>query len=497
MDGRRVESVVGEIESELKRLCAREALARWRWMTCLDERRKAEYLQAKGRRWAYLSQNELLHEIERAQSAAGPVDPLVRRQAEVLHRSVLLHQLPGERAARLAELEVEIEEIRARLPAEPLWAGKEPWRLPPGPEALEVAAEAAHCAAPLVVELVRLRNEGARSLGYPDFFAMALALDGIDEEALFAGLSRIEAKTGPAAYPGEEDPKLASGLDELAARPDLTVRIMRYFDAVGLSTGGILAQSDLEERPGKARRADCIDVDRAGDVRLAAALSPGLEGARTLLGELGRAVYRLNIALELPYALRVPAHRLAEIATSVLFERLIYDERWLCEWLEPRWTRDSPLPERLRDTARASRLAALRQGLLFTHFERELYRDPGQDLDGLWRGLAARYLGAEPPHWPPGQWAVAEEFGETEPVSFSGLLGEMVSAALAAAIEEELGEGALAVSPAAGYLLIDKLFMHGARHPWQKLLSAACGRALNLRAGLPDALFAYSDSMTS
>jgi Zn-dependent M32 family carboxypeptidase len=78
------------------------------------------------------------------------------------------------------------------------------------------------------------------------------------------------------------------------------------YDGMGLETRHLLARSDLHPRPGKDQHAFCLDVDRAGDIRVLANLAPGEEWLDVLLHEVGHAVYDDHIDRSLPWVLRRP-----------------------------------------------------------------------------------------------------------------------------------------------------------------------------------------------
>jgi len=75
---------------------------------------------------------------------------------------------------------------------------------------------------------------------------------------------------------------------------------------MGLETRHLLARSDLRPRPGKDQHAFCLDLDRAGDIRVLANLAPGEEWLDVLLHEVGHAVYDDHIDRSLPWVLRRP-----------------------------------------------------------------------------------------------------------------------------------------------------------------------------------------------
>src|SRR5439155_18028130 len=74
-----------------------------------------------------------------------------------------------------------------------------------------------------LIALVRLRNEGARLLGFANYYTMSLELDELDERELFALFDELERETTGlwTEYKGALDRRLAQrfGVGEDALRP--------------------------------------------------------------------------------------------------------------------------------------------------------------------------------------------------------------------------------------------------------------------------------------
>ena len=89
-------------------------------------------------------------------------------------------------------------------------------------------------------------------------------------------------------------------LDRYARRPGNVLRRPVQHVRVGPPVD----LSDLYERAGKDQHAFCLDVDRAGDIRVLANLAPGEEWLDVLLHEVGHAVYDDHVDRALPWVLR-------------------------------------------------------------------------------------------------------------------------------------------------------------------------------------------------
>ena len=135
-------------------------------------------------------------------------------------------------------------------------------------EAWEASKTIGAAVADDVRELARLRNEAARSLGYRDWFALAVATSEMDESRLFATLDECDALTAEpfAAWKAATDARLAErfgcGVSDLApwhyedpffqevpaaggvdlthvfGEADVVALARETFDGIGLETGG-------------------------------------------------------------------------------------------------------------------------------------------------------------------------------------------------------------------------------------------------------------------
>src|SRR5262249_51961035 len=141
------------------------------------------------------------------------------------------------------------------------------------------------------------RNDGARSLGFRDYYAMGLELDELDEGELFTLLEELERGTQPLwdAYKRELDARLAQrfgiapdelmpwhyadpffqeapaaevDLDRFYSERDLERLTSAFFGGVGFDVGDLLKLADLYERPGKNQHAFCMSVDRDAEIRV-------------------------------------------------------------------------------------------------------------------------------------------------------------------------------------------------------------------------------------
>jgi peptidyl-dipeptidase A len=451
-------------------------------------------------------------------------DPLLRREVELLYASFAGAQVPPEQIDRLSALEAGLADLytnfRGTIDGRPVPENEIKTVLRDETdselrrEAWSAGKQIGAAARDGLLELVELRNQSARALGFRDYYAQALALQEIDEDELFALLDDLERRSREPfrALKADFDAALAArcfipvselrpwhysdpffqeaprtgevDLDALFAGQDVLALAERTFDGLGLDVRDVIARSDLFERPNKDQHAFCTHIDRlTDDVRMLCNVRPNADWMSTMLHELGHAIYDTYLAADLPFLLRTAAHINTTEAIAMLMGRLVTDAEWLAR---VRGLGDAAVRE-LAHAARASertgQLVFLRWGLVMVHFERALYADPRRsDLNTLWWDLVERFQlltrpeGRDEPDW------AAKIHLATAPVYYHNyILGELTASQLSQAIAARTPDRRLVDSPAAGALLRDELFALGARYHWNETLERVSGERLSAR----------------
>lgn len=366
-----------------------------------------------------------------------------------------------------------------------------------------------------LLELVAMRNREARRLGHRDYYAMSLQLQELNETELFGTLDALEAATAepfrslkadldrslgdrfglksfqpwPWMYadPFFQEVPPGSGsvdMDELYASADIEGLTLRTFESFGLPIADLLPRSDLYEREGKCQHAFCSHIDRKADVRVLCNVKPDEYWMTTMLHEFGHAAYDRFLDPELPFLLRTSAHTSTTEAVAMLMGRLTRNPDWLTRVAGVPAAEAARLRGEIARTLRAQMLIFVRWGLLVVNFERQLYRDPDQDLNALWWAMASKFqYVASPPDRDRPDWASKIHFSSAPVYYQNYILGELTASQLESAIHRNLPERreerSFVDQPAAGAWLREAVFEPGARRDWQETLMHATGEPLN------------------
>jgi len=369
-----------------------------------------------------------------------------------------------------------------------------------------------------VIELVRMRNEMARGLGYKNYHDMSLRLSDQDPDQIMSLFNELDSLTrkpfshlkhemdsvlalrygmqpeqlmpwhyqnrffqeAPAIYPVQ--------LDEYYAKHDVVDLASQYFAGIGLDVSNILSQSDLYEKEGKYQHAFCTHIDRSGDVRIVCNVKNNSNWMNTVLHELGHGVYDLNIHMDLPFYLRTPAHTFTTEAIAMLFGRLSSNARWMEENLGIGAEEAEGISHDVSRNLRLEQLVFSRWSQVMFRFEQSMYDNPDQDLNQLWWDLVTKYqMIAKPADRNNADWASKIHIAAYPCYYHNYQLGELLASQLQSYINTKiLGAGpndltGMSNNPAIGNYLLNEVFRPGARYAWNDMIRKATGEELTAK----------------
>ena len=382
-------------------------------------------------------------------------------------------------------------------------------------KAWEASKQVGREVAPMVVELVKLRNQAAKKLGFDDYYVMALATDEQDANdviRIFDNLKqltdepfrqlksdldrRMAKKFGtqvdklrPWHYedPFFQEPPQSPGVDYDAFFKGKNIEELgkSFYNGIGLSADDILKKSDLYPRKGKYQHAYENDMDRAGDIRVMLNITDNQQWMSTLLHELGHGVYSKNFNHDLPYLLRVEAHTFLTEGIAELMERQCYNPDWLQTMVNISDKDKEAVARTQHENLRSKELVFSRWTQVMVRFERGMYQNPDQDLNKLWWDLVEEYqLIKRPEGRNEPDWAAKIHLAQYPCYYHNYMLGELAASQILNAISTKveklpgIEEISFAVKPAIGEFLKTQIFQPGASLHWNDLLKQATGEGL-------------------
>jgi peptidyl-dipeptidase A len=372
-------------------------------------------------------------------------------------------------------------------------------------------------------ELVGLRNEMAKQLGFRNFHALMLFLSEQDGDELIKLFDELDSLTREPFLKAkaEIDERLAknvgkkvadlmpwdyhdpffqespavfdANLDEPYAKADILQLCREFYKGVGLPIDDVIARSDLYEKKGKSPHAFCTDIDREGDVRVLANIVPNEYWAGTMLHELGHAVYSSkNIPKTLTYVLRGESHILSTEGVAMQFERFSKSRAWL-EKMGVKVADPQKFDVAAEKVRQNQLLIFSRWCQVMLRFEKSMYENPGQDLNKLWWDLVEKYQGLKRP-----MGRNAPDYGSkihicSAPVYYHNyMMGQLFASQVHATIAKEVYGGAdpkvitYVKEPKVGEFMKKRVFEPGKSLDWRGLTKFATGSELSPKAFAAD-----------
>jgi peptidyl-dipeptidase A len=527
----RARAFIEEHEAKVRPLEIAVAKAWWDANTSGKDEDFAKKEEAQNRLDQALADKQRFAELK-AIHEAPPGEPLVARQIEVLYLTYLEKQVPPELLRRITAKANEIEKAfnvyRAKVGDKEMTDSEVRKVLSESKDSDErkTVWEASKGVGPVVAadlqQLVQMRNEVAKRLGFKNYHVMALHISEQNQQDVIALFDELDGLTrGPfEAAKKEIDEKLAenyqipavelrpwhyqdpffqeapnvygTNLDtvfEKFRKDEISKLCAKFYDGIDLPIDDVLERSDLYERHGKSPHAFCTDIDREGDVRVLANIVPNEYWMSTMLHELGHAVYSSkNIPDSMPYVLRTDAHILATEGVAMMFERFAKSGDWLVEMgVEvPDVAGYNEAGARMR---RDQLLIFSRWCQVMLRFEKGLYENPQQDLNKLWWDLVAEYQGMNRPEGRDAPDYASKIHIVSAPAYYHNyMLGQLFACQVHRTIARDVLKAPhwpsayYVKNPEVGKFMRERVFAPGRSLDWNELTKHATGEPLGAAA---------------
>lgn len=498
-----------------------------------DFKRKEE---AQNKIDAFLSDKTAFAEVKALKENGKIDDAILKRAIDVVYLAYLEKQLDAELLQKMTALSNAVEKkfstFRAKVDGKELGDGdvrkilKSSTITERRKEVYEASKEVGKVVEPELKELVKLRNQAAKKLGFANYHAMMLYLNeqnGADLIKLFDSLDELTRQPFKKAK-AEIDAALArncnvkveelmpwhyhdpffqevpgvfkADLDKIYAGADIVKLCRDFYRGIDLPIDLVIEKSnnDFAPKPGKNPHAFCTDLTRAGDdVRVLANIVNNAYWMATMLHEFGHSVYSsINIPGKLPYVLRAESHILTTEGVAMMFEKLAKRRAWL-EKMGVKVDDPEAFDETASKMTRYQLLIFSRWCQVMLRFEKGMYENPDQDLNKLWWDMVEKYQFLRRP---PGR--NAPDYGSkihivSAPVYYHNyMMGELFASQLHHAIAREVYKSdapdgvVYAGNKEVGRFMKTKVFDPGRTLTWNELTKFATGADLGAGAFAKD-----------
>lgn len=528
-DEKVLKDILSSTESSIHPLYIQSSNAYWNGTISGDSEEFAKYSEANIAMSRIYSNSVVFEKLKAIKERGNINDPLLKRQLDVVYNSFLSNQadssLLEQIISKSTSLEQKYAEFRANFRGKPISDNQVESILQNSTENNELEEvwkahkQIGTFVANDVLEIIKLRNKLAYSLGYDNFHTMSLELSGQNPEEISALFDELDSLTKdeferlkremdiafskrygisenelmPWHFQGryfQESPKLYPvDLDKFYKGKNLEKLTEEFYSGIGLNVSSIMKSSDLYEKPLKNQHAYCIDINANGDVRVLANISDNESWMGTMLHEFGHAVYALgHDDSSNPFFLRNAAHTFTTEAIAMIFGRLSRNPEWMRLSLGLTDIEKSEIEEDCYKSLKLQQLVFSRWVQVVYRFEKEMYSNPEQDLNALWWNLAEKYQMLKKPHnrdMP--DWATKIHIALYPCYYHNYQLGELLASQIHYYIVDNITKSGdyknecYIGNPAIGKWMSDNIFKIGMKLEWNEMIEKATGEKLTAK----------------
>ena len=488
------------------------------------------YSQANMKLTEILSDAQTFSKLKQIKESEKVSDPVLKRELEILYNMYLSKQADTTLLHAIIQKEMEIEQkysgFRALYKGKSIDDNQVENILKTSLDSKELESvwkahkQIGKVVSQDIIEVVKLRNKLAVSLGFRDFYDMSLTLGGASPEEVYELLDEVDSLTcdsfaqvkkemdrifakkysikeselRPWHYQNryfQEAPELYPvDLDSYYTEADLCRITTDYYASIGIDINSMMKASDLYSKPGKNQHAFCTDIDRRGDVRVLCNLSNNERWMGTMLHEFGHAVYSKghDENEELPYLLRDAAAMFTTEAAAMLFERQSKNPQWMKHYIGISDQEAERISDACIKSARLKQLVFSRWVQVVSRFEKGMYADPDQDLNKLWWDLAEKYqLLKRPDNWDNADWASKIHIAIYPCYYHNYQLGELFASQMHHYIVNNVTKSAdlrhdtYIGNKEVGQWINDNVFRPGMLYHWNDMIQRATGEKLSAK----------------
>ncbi|MDX9791667.1 MAG: M2 family metallopeptidase [Candidatus Kapabacteria bacterium] len=456
-------------------------------------------------------------------------DELLRRSADVLYLELLSKQIDTAKLNRLSKMQSEIElkysSFRAKVGSKVYDDNQieEVLSKSVKQSELENVWNAHKEIGPVVkddiINLVKLRNEVARELGYKNYHEMSLKLSDQEPEDISKLFDELDALTKdefvrlkseidsvlsirhnipveklmPWHYQNryfQEAPKIYTVDHDVYYKDKDVVKLtVDYYKSINLPIEKLVENSDLYPKDNKNQHAYCINIDREKrDIRVLCNVTNNVKWMETMLHEYGHALYENYFADDLPWNLKSPAHIFTTEAIAMIFGRFPYNPNWIQDMIGISDEEKAKIADDSKKMLRLQQLVFSRWSQVMYRFEKSMYDNPDQDLNSLWWSLVEQYqMIKKPENRDMPDWATKIHIATSPCYYHNYHLGELFASQLYYSISEKVlnvdphSNPSFFGKPEVGDYLVKNIFNPGNRYYWNDMIEKATGEKLTAK----------------
>lgn len=528
-DEMKLKEIIAKTEEAVKPLNKEAALAYWNGTITGSPEEFKKYEEANMKITQIYSDKATFEALKEIKENGNIKDSILGRQLTILYNSFLSNQadtsLLNAIIKKTSALEQKYAEFRATYNGKQISDNEVESVLQTSKDNKELEAvwkahkEIGPFVSNDVIELVKLRNKVAQSLGFDNYHSMSLELSGQNPQEISALFDELDSLTKgtfaklkndmdstfairykvskeqlmPWHFQGryfQESPQLYPvDLDKYYKGKNLEDLTSLFYMGIGLDVTKIMANSDLYEKPKKNQHAYCTDIDGDGDVRVLCNIRDNESWMGTMLHEFGHAVYSQGHDIpENPYFLRNSAHTFTTEAIAMIFGRLSRNPEWMKQNLGISDEEKSKIAEDCYKSLKLQQMVFSRWVQVVYRFEKEMYANPDQDLNQLWWTLVEKYQMLKKPEGRNSpDWATKIHIALYPCYYHNYQLGELLASQMHYYIVDKIVKSGdyknecYVGNIEVGKWMSEKIFAPGMKYEWNDMIERATGEKLTAK----------------
>ncbi len=350
-------------------------------------------------------------------------------------------------------------------------------------------------------ELVKMRNDFAKKKGYDNYFdykisedydikpkeldkllsdvakntkdANARVMTGIKKDLSEAfGIKPEDLKSYHFGYLAGEDPERLVN-EQIKSKEEVVDISKKAYAGMGYDVDKLPIKLDLFPRANKNTHGFSFPIEAGKDARILANLTNNVSSIDTLMHELGHSVFTVKTDSKLPYLEQDTTSTMTE-AVAMMMGDMPRTEGLVKDKVSPE------VNEKFVKSLGKEESTFVGSSMAIIDFERNMYKNPDQDLKQLWKDMGVKYKGRSEKDEPTNEWATIPHFLSHPAYYQNYFRASLIKAQLYDALTKKLGK--LTENKETAKYLNENLFKYGGSKDDNELLTEITGKELSADA---------------
>ena len=373
------------------------------------------------------------------------------------------------------------------------------------PEIRKKAADAKIKSGDLIAEdlreLVKMRNDFAKKKGYDNYFDYKIAEDydiqpkeldkllsdvakntkksndkvmsGIKNDLSKAfGIKPEELRSYHFGYLAGEDPERLVN-EQIKTKEEVVDISKKAYAGMGYDIDKLPIKLDLFPRENKNTHGFSFPIEAGKDARILANLTNNVSSIDTLMHELGHSVFTVKTDSKLPYMEQDTTSTMTE-AVAMMMGDMVRTEGLVKDKVSPE------VNEKFAKSLGKEESLFVGSSMAIIDFERNMYKNPDQDLKQLWKDMSVKYKGRSEQDEPTNEWATIPHFLSHPGYYQNYFRASLIKAQLYDSLTQKLGK--LTENKETAKYLDENLFKYGGSKDDNEILTEITGKELSADA---------------